>query len=73
VPVVIPLEITELRLQISGGPEQRAVQTFASDGPNQPFDERMRERDVRHGDPRQDSSELILAPAPARIETCSNC
>jgi hypothetical protein len=49
VPVVIPLEIAELCLQISGRPEQRAVQTFAPDGPNQPFYERMRERDIRHG------------------------
>src|SRR5215204_2025448 len=48
-PVVIPFEIAELRLQISGRPEQRAVQTFAPDGPNQPFYERMRERDIRHG------------------------
>ena len=26
-----------------------------------------------HVDPRQNSSELILAPAPARIEACSIC
>ena len=49
VPIVIPLKIAELRLQISGRPEQRAVQTFVPDGPNQPFDERMREGDIRHG------------------------
>ena len=49
VPVVIPLEIAELRLQISGRPEQRAIQTFAPDGPYQPFDERMREQEIRYG------------------------
>ena len=48
VPVVVPFEIAELRLQISGRPEQRAVQTFAPDGPNQPLDKWMRERHVRH-------------------------
>ena len=30
-------------------------------------------RDEGEADPRQNSSELILAPAPARIRTCSSC
>ena len=46
--VKVALEIKELRLQISRGPEERAVQTFAPNGANQPFDEGMRERHVRH-------------------------
>ena len=28
---------------------------------------------VKAPDPRQNSSELILVPAPARIESCSSC
>jgi len=46
--VVVPLEIKELHLQISGRPEERAVETFAPNGSNQAFDEWMRERHVRH-------------------------
>ena len=46
--VKVALEIKELRLQISRGPEESAVQTFAPNGANQPFDEGMRERHVRH-------------------------
>jgi hypothetical protein len=38
-----------LNLQIRGRPEERAVQTFAPNGANQPFHEGMRERHVRHG------------------------
>ena len=38
----------ELHLQISDRPEERAVETFASNRSNQPFDEWMRERYVRH-------------------------
>src|SRR5881397_3817312 len=47
--VVVPLEIEELHLQIRGRPEQGAVQTFAPHGANQPFNEGMGERHVRHG------------------------
>jgi hypothetical protein len=47
--VKVPLEIEELHLQISGRPEEAAVQTFAANGANQPFNEGMRERHVRHG------------------------
>ena len=47
--VIVPLEIEELHLQIRGRPEQRAVETFASNGANQPFHEGMRERHERHG------------------------
>jgi len=47
--VIVPLEIEELLLQIVGRPKERAVQTFAPNGANQPFDEWMRPRQVRHG------------------------
>src|SRR3984893_9676960 len=46
--VIVSLEIEQLHLQVSGRPEEGAVQTFASNGSNQPFDEWMRERHVRH-------------------------
>ena len=36
-PVIVVLEIEELRLQIRGRPEQGAVQTFAPNGANQAF------------------------------------
>ena len=39
--VVVPLELDELALEISRGPEQHSIQTFAPYGPNQPFDDRM--------------------------------
>jgi hypothetical protein len=42
------LEFVELRLQIRGRPEQDAVQIFAPNGANQPFNEGMGERRVRH-------------------------
>ena len=40
--VKVALEITELDVQISGGPEQRAVETLAPNITGQAFDERMR-------------------------------
>src|SRR5580704_12173536 len=46
--IEVPLELEELQLQISGRPEERPVQAFASNGANQTFDEWMRERHVRH-------------------------
>ena len=46
--VIIILEIESLHLQISGRPEQRAVETFTSDGTDQSFNEGMRHRDVGH-------------------------
>jgi hypothetical protein len=46
--VKVPLEIKELVLQISGRPDQRAVETFAAYRADQAFDERVRERHVRH-------------------------
>ena len=46
--VVVPLEIEEFHFQISGRPEECAIQTFAPNGANQPFDEGMGERHVRH-------------------------
>jgi hypothetical protein len=46
--VVVLLELDELPLEISRGPEQHAIQTFAPHGPNQPFNDRMGARHVRH-------------------------
>src|SRR5262245_40963790 len=46
VAVVITLEIEKLQLQINGRPEQGAVEAFASDGADQPFNTWMRERSV---------------------------
>jgi hypothetical protein len=47
VTVVLALEIEELHLQIIGRAEQGAVQAFAPNGADQPFNEGMRERPVR--------------------------
>jgi hypothetical protein len=46
--VVVPLELDEFLLEISTGPEQHAIQTFTPYRPNQPFDDRMGARHVRH-------------------------
>jgi hypothetical protein len=46
--VVVLLELEELPLEISRGPEQYPIQTLAPYGPNQPFDDRMGARCVRH-------------------------
>jgi hypothetical protein len=46
--IVVLLETDELPLEISGCPEVQAIQTFAPDGPNEPFDDRMGPRPVRH-------------------------
>ena len=46
--VKVPLELTELQLQIRGRPEQRPVETFAAYGSDQSLDEGMRQRHVRH-------------------------
>ena len=48
--IVITLEIEELHFQISGRPEEHAVETFAPKGADQPFDEWMRQRHVGHRD-----------------------
>jgi hypothetical protein len=45
--IKISLEIEELCLQISRCPEERPVQAFSSYRADQPFNERMRQRD--HG------------------------
>ena len=45
---VVLLELDELSLKISRGPEQQAIQIFTAYGPNQPFDDRMGTRHVRH-------------------------
>src|SRR5216683_2003335 len=46
--VVVLLELDKLPLEISRGPEQQAIQALAPYGPNQPFDDWMGARHVRH-------------------------
>src|SRR4030081_2470410 len=46
--VVVLLELDKRPLEISRGPEQQAIQAFAPYGPNQPFDDWMGARHVRH-------------------------
>src|SRR5213596_1303945 len=46
--VVVLLELDKLPLEISRGPEQQAIRAFAPYGPNQPFDDWMGARHVRH-------------------------
>ena len=46
--VKVALEITELHVQISGGPGQRPVKTLAPNRADQAFDEPMRQRHIRH-------------------------
>jgi hypothetical protein len=46
--VIVLLEFDELPLEISRGSEQHPIQTFAPYDPNQPFDDRMGARYVRH-------------------------
>src|SRR5262245_47295758 len=48
-PVEVVLKRQELQFQIRRRPEQRLVQAFAPDGPDQSFNERMRERNVGNG------------------------
>ena len=49
IPVGVLLELTQLPLEIAGRPEQHAIQTLASERPDQPFDDGMRARYMRHG------------------------
>src|SRR5215510_8080822 len=44
--IKISLEIEQLRLQIYRCPEERPVQALSSYRADQPFDERMRQRDI---------------------------
>ena len=44
--VVIP-EFEQLVCEISGRPEKRSVQIFTANGPDEPFHERMRKRNIR--------------------------
>ncbi len=47
--IVIILEIRQLLMKINGIPEERAIEVFAPDRPDQSFDEWMGHRDIRHG------------------------
>jgi hypothetical protein len=46
--IVVTPELEELQLQIGGRPEEGTIQAFPSNRANEPFDEGMRERRVRH-------------------------
>ena len=39
--IIIPTEVHQLPFQIRGIPEQQLVEQLATNGPDQPFDERM--------------------------------
>src|SRR6266851_2745676 len=46
--IIVMPELEELQLQIGGRPEEGAIQAFPSNRANEPLDEWMRERRVRH-------------------------
>jgi hypothetical protein len=46
--VVVLRELDELPLEIIGGPEQQAIETLTPYSPDQPFDNRVGTRHVRH-------------------------
>ena len=46
--VVIIRECAQLTPQVDCVPEERVIEIFAAHGADQPFDERMRDRGVRH-------------------------
>ena len=46
--IVVALKLEKLQFQIRGRPKERMVQALAPHGADQPFDEGMRERRVRH-------------------------
>ena len=46
--IIVMPELEELQLQIGGRPEEGAIQAFPSNRANEPFDEGMRQRRVRH-------------------------
>jgi len=47
-PVVIGAEVFEFAVKVDRIPEERVVQIFAPDRPDQAFDERMRRWGIRH-------------------------
>ncbi len=59
--VLVLLELDKLPLEISRGPEQQAIQAFAPYGPNQPFDDWMGARHVRHRLDPATASEMVDA------------
>ena len=46
--VEIDLELGEFALQVQPIPEEYAIEVFAAEGSDQPFDERVRHWDVRN-------------------------
>jgi len=46
--VVIAAEHFELPREIEGIPKKHLIEDLAPDGPDQPFDERMRDRGIGH-------------------------
>jgi hypothetical protein len=47
--IVIVLEVFELALKVARIPEERVVEVFAPNSPDQSFNEGMRHRGMRHG------------------------
>ena len=46
--IVEVLEFEQFLFQVGRGPEQHPIQAFSSQGADQPFDKRMRHRNIRH-------------------------
>ena len=65
-PIVIILEICQLLMKINGIPEERAIEVFAPDRPDQSFDEWMGHRDIRHGFDFLDLEDLQISEPPMK-------
>ena len=44
--IVVIAEFVQLTIQVDGVPEEHAIKIFSANRADQPFDERMRDRDV---------------------------
>jgi hypothetical protein len=55
--VIVVTERPKLVLQIRSIPIERMIQTFLPKGSDEPFDERMRNRDIQHGRDRFDTED----------------
>ncbi len=62
--IVVTLESSELPLEIKAVPEQNVIEELTPNGPDEPFDEGMRQRNVGHGFDLIDvqNSEIHLPP-----------
>ena len=66
--VVISLELSQLPLKIDRIPEKHAIKALAPDRPDQPFDERMRNRDVRNRFDRIDLQNPQVGEPPVKAK-----